>query len=123
MTMEESLERDVCEAFKKGVAPLCAKHVWHQVGGFSRRQQTAEVLQGEEYVVTNLKDSSLATEDQFRNGLVSYAYIHPSGLISRFGEEIGRAEDIELTGETVEIIPTDRAMQAVAEGFRFNEGP
>ena len=41
---------------------------------------------------------ALTTAEDFVNGRVSYAHMYPSGIVMRFGVDIGTAEDITILG-------------------------
>ncbi len=44
-------------------------------------------------------DGAIATEEQYHNGLTSYAHLFPSGEVKRYGEVIGTIEDVEFLGD------------------------
>ena len=50
-------------------------------------------------------DGAITTKDDFENGRVSYAHMGDNGVIKRYGETIGTREDVEFTGEMVEVSP------------------
>jgi len=50
---------------------------------------------------------AIATKEQFESGAMSYAHLCEDGIVRRFNQEIGTREDIEFTGEEVDLLPTD----------------
>jgi hypothetical protein len=47
-------------------------------------------------------DGAITTPDDYAAGIASYAHLYPDGIVRRFGEEIGRIEDIEF-GEPCDV--------------------
>lgn len=50
----------------------------------------------EEYLLVN---GALTTADAFSKGEASFAHVYRDGVVRRYGEEIGRVEEIEVLRE------------------------
>jgi len=57
------------------------------------------------YLIGDMQEGgAIATKRQYENGLMSYVHLFSDGRIMRFGEAIGRKEDITILG-TAELKP------------------
>lgn len=53
-------------------------------------------FQGREYIlIGEAADAAITTPELFQAGECSYAHCYPDGLVRRFGEVIGRVDEIE----------------------------
>jgi hypothetical protein len=71
-------------------------------GGKIMEQQIR--FKGEVYVLIGDMESggAIATPQQFENWECSFAHLYPNGDIKRFGEVIGRREDIQVMNQKIE---------------------
>ena len=56
-----------------------------------------------------LVGGALTTEDDYKEGIVSYAHLMDDGTIMRYGKVIGKKEDIEFGEEIENITPNKDA--------------
>ncbi len=56
-------------------------------------------FQNKEYILIGETDGAITTKEAYESGTVSYAHLMESGDIMRYGETIGKREDIEFIGE------------------------
>jgi hypothetical protein len=66
-----------------------------------------EVVLGELtlWLVGDTDGALCASPSDFEHGLVSYAHLHPTGEIARYGRQIGTRADLQFTGRTREVTP------------------
>lgn len=69
-------------------------------------------FQGQEWLLVGDRDGAITTEAWYQAGECSYAHLFPDGAILRFGEEIGRIDEVEF-GDPVEIYASAGAMAFV----------
>ena len=65
-------------------------------------------FQGQEYILTN--GGAITTEENYREGKVSFAHLCSDSNIKRYGSVIGTYKDIEFLGKIPEIKFTAKAV-------------
>lgn len=72
-------------------------------------------FQGEDYLLIGDTEGPISKREDFENGRISYAHLMPDGDVCRFGQTIGKREDIVDQGETTANVAPDAL--AILLGF------
>jgi len=84
---------------KKLAGELFNKKLWGFEGFAPDSEDIPKIkFKGKEYLLVSgsVKNSAIATKEQFENFECSYAHLYEDGKIRRFGGVIGNIDDIEF---------------------------
>ena len=71
------------------------------------------LFKGQEFLL--IESDTIAKEDNYKHGRISYAHIQPNGRIMRFGTEIGTRSDIEVLESDVSVEFSEDALKNLIE--------